>query len=302
MPTKVTDIRANPNENIVHAAKVIGRSKDRRRVFKEICRGKQRIKTVQEIADATGLTRMRVLQEARVLVANQIVERSRKDSDTAYMKDEFYSHHKKHILAIVENPQSATKYSTKQNPKATTTTYVVVHGKMPKAEYVTVDDIDSFERVRGISSVNTLIKLSRVKESAVKEGFQKIIHESFGFDDWGGERNDLFTTKIKLRGKRRKAALAFKGRATQGVLIPRKMGKNADQISRLAGSPAEIFVVVYHGKIDESIIEQLKAAALVNAMSGRKVYYCTIDGDDLNRLAQAYPRAFNLVSNNVQVK
>jgi hypothetical protein len=295
VPTKVSDIRANLNENIRHAANAIGKSNARRKVFEEVYRGKQAVKTVEEISKATGLTRMRVLQEAKVLVGNQVIEQTKKDGDTAYRKDEAYSPHKKRILALVADPKKAAKYPTKQAPNIGSTSVVykvTVRGKGPIAEYITIDDIESFSAVRKIMSVNPRIKLSAVKERDIKEAFQKIIGESFGFDDWGGERNDLFTTKLKHKGKRCKTAFAFKGRATQGVLTPKKMGKNGDQIPRLGGSPAEIYIVVYHSKIDESIIEQLKAAALVSAMSGKKIYYCTIDGDDLNRLCQAYPKAF----------
>ena len=104
-----------------------------------------------------------------------------------------------------------------------------------------------------------------------------------------GEKNDLFTKKLKLDGKRKAAAFAFKGKGTKGTLTPKMMGKNGDQIARLIGSAAEVFFVVYHGKIDESITEQLQAFSVAKSMSGTPVYYGTIDGNDLNRLIQAYP-------------
>ena len=70
------------------------------------------------------------------------------------------------------------------------------------------------------------------------------------------------------------------------------MGVNGDQISRLASSPAELLFVVYHSKIDESIIEQLQAFSLGKAMVGKTIYYGIIDGTDLNRLYQAYREYF----------
>jgi len=293
MPIKVADIRANLNENIVHAAKTVGRSKDRRKVFEAIYKGKRRVKTVDEIAKITKLSRVRVLQEGGTLSANQIVEKTKKDNQTAYKKDETYTHHKRKILSILDNPDSVNKYPTKQSPRVSTTTYkIVVPGKKSRIKAVTVDDIDSFNKVRKVANIDSSLQLGKVPESKIKAGFKKIIGEAHEFKDWGGEKNDLYTNKIRYKGKRRTAAFALKGKATKGTLTPNKMGKNGDQISRLVGSSAELFLVVYHGKVDESIASQLEAFALAKSISGATIYYGIIDGDDLNRLFQAYRTCF----------
>lgn len=88
------------------------------------------------------------------------------------------------------------------------------------------------------------------------------------------------------------AAFALKGKATKGTLTPKMMGKNGDQISRLFGSSAQMFLVVYHGKIDESVVQQLAVFSIAKAISGVAIYYCVIDGDDVNRLIQAYRKCF----------
>lgn len=294
MPTKVADIRANLNENIIHAVKIIGRSRDRRKVFEAIYRGSKQIKTVDDVIKETNLSRVRVLQEAGVLYAHQIVEKTKKDKRTAYIKDEIYTHHKRKILSIIDNPQKAAKYPTKQSPHtSTTTTYKIeVSGKKPTIKAITIDDIDSFNKVKKIMSIDSSLQLNKMSESKIKAGLKKIIGETHTFKDWGGEKNDLYTNKIRYKGKRRVAAFALKGKATKGTLTPKKMGKNGDQIARLVGSSAELFFVVYHGKIDESITSQLQAFAIGKSMSGTTIYYGVIDGDDLNRLYQAYKACF----------
>ena len=78
MPTNVTDVRANLNENILHAVTVIGKSKDRRKVFEAIYNGKKKIKTADEIAKKTRLKKIRVLQEAGKLQGNQIIKQTKK--------------------------------------------------------------------------------------------------------------------------------------------------------------------------------------------------------------------------------
>ena len=293
MLIKVADIRANLNENIVHAVTIIGRSADRRKVFEAIYSGKKEIKTVDDIVQMTGLSRVRVLQEGSTLHANHIVEKTKKDNQTAYRKDETYTHHKKKVLSILDDPDKVRKYPTKQSPRVSTTTYkIFVPGKKPRIKPVTVDDIDSFNKVRKVTKIDSSLRLDRMAESKLKTGLQRIIGETHTFKDWGGEKNDLYTNKIRYKGQRRTAAFALKGKATKGALTPKKMGKNGDQIARLVGSSAEMFFVLYHGKIDESITSQLQAFALGKSMSGTTIYYGVIDGDDLNRLYQAYKTSF----------
>jgi len=52
----VSDHRSNRNDQIRTAVDVLGRSKDRLKVFKAIYRGKKALKTVPEIALGTGLS------------------------------------------------------------------------------------------------------------------------------------------------------------------------------------------------------------------------------------------------------
>lgn len=67
MPLKVSDVRANRNENIVHAADVIGRSAACRAVFAAIYLGKKKIKTVDDLMQTTGFDRKQVLTQGKKL-------------------------------------------------------------------------------------------------------------------------------------------------------------------------------------------------------------------------------------------
>ncbi len=289
----VSDIRANLNENLTHAAKIIGRSKDRRAVYDAIYFGKKRIKTVSDIVNATGLKRIRVLQEGRKLSGNNLVEQTKKDGDTAYKKYDLFSHHKDQINALLNNPQK--RLPTKQRPNISTNTVkIVIKGNKPKTRKITVDEIDSFKEVKNFRSIDNSIKLDNTPEITLKKGFQKILKENHEFKDWGGEKNDLYTSKVLYKGKRRTAAFALKGRATKGNLTPKKMGKNGDQISRLFSSSADMFFVAYHSKVDESILSQMEAFAIGKSLSGNTIYICIIDGEDLNRLCQAYRTCFSI--------
>ena len=293
MTLKVADVRANLNENILHAARIIGKSKARRAVFSAIYGGKRQIKTVDDIRRATNLSQVRVLQEAGVLAANGVVEKVKKDKRTAYKKDDAYSHHKKRILDIVENPGRKKRYPTKQEPRVTGGTIRIALTKsQPKPVEITVDDIEAFRAVRKVSPTGGRVGLAAIPEARIKTFLRKIIGESRDFQDWGGEKNDLFTNKLQFRGRRRAGAFALKGRATKGPLTPKKMGKNGDQIARLFSSEAEVFPVVYHSVVDQAIHEQLRAFAVARALGGRRVSYGVVDGQDLGRLVEAYPNQF----------
>ncbi|TGK23333.1 hypothetical protein EHQ05_19305 [Leptospira yasudae] len=290
MSSPKSDIRANLNENIVHAVKIIGKSKDRKKVFEAIYKGSKKTKTVTDLIRITGMTRIRILQEGDKLAGNHIVEKCKIDGEVAYIKDETYTHHKTKILSLIDNPSKVNKIPTKQRPAVTQNVVQIITGKTkPKATHITIDDIDSFSLVKSITTPSINIDLKNIEESKVKQALKSIIGEDEDFKDWGGEKNDLYTTKIFFKKKRIISAFALKGRATQGTLTPKKMGRNGDQIQRLLGTEANIFFVVYHSKIEESIIAQLNAFAIGRSLSGNECYYCVIDGNDLQRLFTAYP-------------
>ncbi len=292
MPQNVTDIRSNLNDQIANAAKIIGRSKQRQIVFKEIYRGKQRTKTIAELVDATGLTNIRVLQEGSRLAQHQLVEKVK----NGYRKDPFYSLHYRRILNFAQNPNRLKRLPTKVSPNiASQNVRVTFPATAAKAIHITMDDIDSFSMVRQVKISTSAVDDQKLYEAHIKSAVKSLIGESGKFKDWGGEKNDLFTTKVKIKGRRRPAAFAFKGRATKGTLTLDKMGKRADQVIRLfSDSVAEVYLIVYQGQIAPVILDQMKALAVAKAIGGENIYYGVLDGDDLRRLKAAYPSFFKV--------
>ncbi len=104
----------------------------------------------------------------------------------------------------------------------------------------------------------------------------------------------MFSTRLVIGNKRKTVAIALKGQATKGVLTPKKMGTNGDQIQRLFRAPAEVFLVGYWNEIDETVVELMKVFATTKSYSeGRKIFFGIIDGQDMARLMAAYPESFN---------
>jgi hypothetical protein len=281
----VSDFLSNLSDQVVNAAKLMHRSAHRQKVFETIYKGQKQQKSVQEIMKATGLSQIRVLDEGKKL--GPLVEKIRK----GFRKRKDLAPHYKRILAYARDPKKAAKVPTKVSPRvsgAASSVRIKFSPAAAKAIQITIDEIDAFA-----GSKRPAKKFGAVREEIIKKAFAEIIGEGGKFKDWGGEKSDLYTNRLKVKGTRRATAIAFKGRGTSGKLVPAKMGKNGDQIGRLFDEPADVFLIVYCGQIDSSVVSQLHAFAIAKrALSGQRAYFGVIDADDLGQIAARYPSAF----------
>ncbi len=236
---------------------------------------------------------MRVLQEGKVLVNNHIFGQTTLDGDTAYQKDKYLCAQCRKILSYAQSPKKLAKLPTKINPSihGLVTATISIPRQLIRTKFITVDNVDSFKKIKKYR--NSDLRSPKIHEKEFKAGIQRIIGERGKFNDWGGEKNDLFTTRLEINGKRMRAAFAFKGPGKSGRLTPKMMGKNGDQIQRLFESSAEIFFVQYWNQIDENIVKLMGELAKAKSVSeGRRIYYGIIDGHDSSRIMSAYQDAF----------
>jgi hypothetical protein len=156
--------------------------------------------------------------------------------------------------------------------------------------FVSIDDIDNFAAVNffPVSSIQVKLPLEN-SEAEIKELLQRIIGDPFIKTDWGGEQNDIFSSRLVRNGKRLLAAFFLKGPSLKGRLTLAKCGKNGDQIQRLFQSPADMFVVQFNGEIDERVIEECRQKVrLLRLTQNKNVFFTVIDGVDTARLMVAY--------------
>jgi hypothetical protein len=168
------------------------------------------------------------------------------------------------------------------------------------ARYITVDGIDNFSKVRSLKHNKVPNKLDppRLAEKVFKSGMANVLGNKGVFKDWGGEKNDLYTSHVSIDGTRYAAAIGLKGPATTGMLTPAKMGKNGDQIQRLFDSDAQVFLVQYEGRIAESVCQQLKRMAVNKSVEDRRpVFYGTIALEDSYRLRMRYASEYQKAAN-----
>ncbi len=293
MAIQVADRSSNKNEQIVHAAEVIGRSKHRYVVFEAIYTGKTKTKSILVLMKVLPkMPRTRILDAGKALADNDLVVQTREGSLTAYTKIEFYQRYRDKILTAAKNRKEREAIPTKRSVARGS---AIVTLRIPKTTNLaiptTIDDVESFKAVKKVPYGLEYVKIA---ERKFKDGVARILGERGSFEDWGGESRDLSSTRLRIGGRRRRAAFAFKGPGKSGRLTPGKMGKNGDQIQRLARCPADVFFVQYWAEVDDSVMDQLEQLMRAKSyLESRQVWYGVIDGQDSARLIQAYPRQFN---------
>jgi len=157
-------------------------------------------------------------------------------------------------------------------------------------EQISVDEIDSFKEAKNVSTdfAASFVPL-KITESQIKTWFAEIVGEPFTQKDWGGEPHDLFSNRVKLRGRRIPTAFLLKGPAVKGQLTISKCGKNGDQILRLVKAySARLFIVQFVGNIHPYVIDTLETHVAYESMKGKKLLFCVIDGVDTARIFLAY--------------
>jgi len=99
-------------------------------------------------------------------------------------------------------------------------------------------------------------------EKTIKSEFAEIIGESFIPKDWGGETEDLFTSRILLNGQRVPTSIIFNGpgkvNATQTRLSD--LGARGDQLLRMIRvNPSKLYILKSVKPIAHEIIETFEA-------------------------------------------
>jgi len=299
MVINVSDTASNRRDQIANFAEILRNAPSKQAIFEAVYRGKKRVKTVEEIANATPFSAKRVTELAKPLARGEkLFEQGRERIDgkthTIYRKLDFVEANKRKILQLAGNKKKLESFHTKTNPKLTKAGARITISVPFKAkpEFINVDDVDQFRKVKSVSLSAAMPGPERLPEKRVKQGLLKLLGESKNPKDWGGESNDIFSTRLKVKGRLRRAAFALKGPAKTGPLVPGKMGKNGDQIQRLFDSPADVLFVQYEGEIAESVIGLMQNLALAKAVLRGQVFYGVIDKADTRRLRLAYPKAF----------
>jgi hypothetical protein len=149
-----------------------------------------------------------------------------------------------------------------------------------------VEDVDQFARVRDVPDPSDASIMQHISEKAFKTCLAEILGDA-AVKDWGGEQADHYSSHVSLNSTRVTAAFLLKGPARFEPMTLNNLGKNNDQIVRLASSPADLLVVQHCHDITPPVRETLRAFAVQPSRPRR---YCLIDGRDSLRLLIAYDK------------
>jgi len=148
-----------------------------------------------------------------------------------------------------------------------------------------VEDFDEFNKIKSIEKPVGIEPMKYISEKAFKICLTEILGDS-PTKDWSGETSDHYTAHLHLNGKQVTAAFLLKGPGSgfrpMGL---NHLGKNNDQIYRLAQEPANILFVQHCHEIAPPVRATLRAFAVQPSCLKR---YCLIDGRDSLRLLKAY--------------
>jgi len=165
---------------------------------------------------------------------------------------------------------------------------------LPEAVRLYIEDIDSFAAARDVNPQFVAPLLSAdgyldVPEDEVQIGFEQIINKVFHKKDWGGETNDLYSSQVRVNGRRVATAFLLKGNGLRKHTMElRDCGANGDQIVRLFTSPALLYIVQFVGNISESVIKDVEGKVNEQRAHGKPTHYCIMNGQDTARVLISY--------------
>lgn len=147
-----------------------------------------------------------------------------------------------------------------------------------------IEDFDEFQKAAELPIPESCDPMKDISERAFKICLSEILKEKPS-KDWGGETSDFYTSHIHLKGKRTTSAFLLKGPARFAPMTLNHLGKNNDQIVRLAKEPAQVLFIQHCHDVTTPVRETLRAFAV---QPGNPRRYCIIDGKDSLRLLKAY--------------
>ncbi len=123
MALSVTDSFSNRLAHVEEALSILGRSERKWDVFLAIYKGKKKRKSVEEIAQSTGLTRAQVLNAAKPMARGGLFHQEGRDpveyikiEEIAHIRDKVVARRRTSSAAKSEAKASATKRSTQARP------------------------------------------------------------------------------------------------------------------------------------------------------------------------------------------
>ncbi len=290
-----TEFSATSEETIQKIATELSGSDRKYKIFKAIYSGGNKPKAAAALAARTLLTEQVVLQLATPMANQQYFEKLKHEGRVAYKKHHHINAVKDKILRLAKNPARLEQHVSSRTPKQTVLVTVDSRKRVEiSVREIFIDDVEEFQDVLDLKPAKLPILVpARLPEKIFKYGIASVLGNQGKFQDWGGEKNDLYSTHVTIGGRRISTAFALKGPAAAPPLTIAKLGKNGDQIPRLFSTTAEAFFVQFEGPIEEAVKEDMVAHAIKKSKeTGKEILYGLIALEDSHRLRVRYATHF----------
>lgn len=291
----VTEFSASSEETIHKIAEELAKSDRKLKVFEAVYSGGNKPKNAAALAALTGFTETVVLQLATPMAHQQYFETLKDKGRVSFKKFHHVNAKKDKILRLAKNPAQLKKHVTTRTPRQTVLVKVDSRKRTEiSMSEIFIDDVEEFKDVLDLkaSKLPTSVP-ARLPEKIFKYGIASVLGNQGKFQDWGGEKNDLYSTHVTIGGRRISTAFALKGPATAPPLTIAKLGKNGDQIPRLFSTTAQAFFVQFEGQIEEAVKEDMVAHAIKKSKeTGKEILYGLIALEDSYRLRVRYASHF----------
>lgn len=147
--------------------------------------------------------------------------------------------------------------------------------------------VDAFEGVdfQRRATQGAARAVAHMYEARLKELLASAIGEPFVPKDHGGERSDLFTSRMSIEGESTSAAFVLKAKAAPRTVHLRHLGKNGDQLVRATSEPVRLIVLGHTGNFDSLVRRRLEETAFYRTFKERHpTRWLTLDGETLARI------------------
>jgi hypothetical protein len=147
-------------------------------------------------------------------------------------------------------------------------------------------EVDQFRLIdfAGPCPDSDLKRLAGTPEDLVKHAIASLLGEPFVPKDWGGERSDLYSSRMFVHGSQVSSAWLLKGPGARGPMTVRSLGSRGDQIVRLFSEPADVLVLQHYREITTPVISMMEAHAHDSRNPRR---FMILDGADTARILRA---------------
>ncbi len=147
-------------------------------------------------------------------------------------------------------------------------------------------EVDQFRHIDFAepSTLSDRQSLENTPEEAVKTAIAALLGEPYVPKDWGGERSDLYTSRMLVRGVPVSTAWLFKGPGSRGPMTVRTLGSRGDQIVRLFSEPADVLVLQHYREITTAVISMMETHAHDCRRPRR---FMILDGADTARIIRS---------------